>query len=60
MRHLKENPNDVLEHCKEYSPGELGRFYGQKILAMYTTNPKNKKVSRIVLKGDKTYYKSIE
>ena len=60
LKHLKENPTDVLEHCKAYSKTDIKRFYGNEILNFYSVNPKNKKVSLIVAKGNKQYFRKIE
>jgi len=60
INHLKLFPKDTIEHCKDYTKHELERFMGYNILNFYTTNPKNKKVSLIINKGDKVYYRNIE
>lgn len=54
--HLSKNPTDTLEHCKEPNKKDLKRFYGYEILDFYTVNPNNKKISKIITKGDKTFY----
>lgn len=60
IKHLKDNPTDVVEHCKEYSKGDLKRYMGTEIINLYRVNPKSKKVSLIITKGNKEYFKSIE
>jgi hypothetical protein len=60
IRHLKENPTDVLEHCKDFTRSEIKRFYGYNILNHYKVNPNNNKVSLIITKGNKEYYRNIE
>jgi hypothetical protein len=60
VEHLKQNPTDVLEHCKSYNKTDIRRFYGNKILNFYSVNPKNQKVSLNITKGDKIYFKKIE
>jgi hypothetical protein len=57
---LKQNPNDVLEHCKEYSKTDIKKYYGSEIISFYGMNPKNGKVSKIITKGNKDYFKDIE
>ena len=58
--HLRNNPTDTIEHCKDYTKHELKRFYGYNILNFYKVNPNNNKVSLIVTKGNKEYYRNIE
>ena len=58
--HLRNNPTDTLEYCKEYSKKDIKRFYGMEVIDFYAVNPKNGKVSKLVIRNDKTYYKSIE
>ena len=60
IQHLKENPTDVLEHCKDFTRNEIKRFYGYNILNHYKVNPNNNKVSLIITKGNKEYYRNIE
>jgi hypothetical protein len=54
--HLTKNPTDNLEHCKEPNKKDIKRFYGNEILDFYAVNPNNKKVSKIITKGNKTFY----
>ncbi len=56
VEHLSKNPTDTIEHCKEPNKKDLKRFYGDEILDFYTVNPNNKKISKIITKGDKTFY----
>lgn len=60
ISHLKEFPSDTLEHCKEYSKSDIKRFYGNEILSFYEVNPKNGKVSKVVQRGGKNYFKQID
>jgi hypothetical protein len=60
INHLRVCPNDIIEHCKDYTKSELKRFMGYKILNFYRVNPKNKKVSLIVTRDNKEYYRNIE
>lgn len=60
IKYLKQYPTDTLEHCKEFNKVDVRKYYGNEILNLYKVNPKNKKVSLIVTKGDKEYFKSIE
>lgn len=53
IEHLTNFPDDVLEHCKEYPKGEIG----QEIINFYQMN---KGVpSKVVMKGDREYYKKL-
>lgn len=58
--HLKQFPNDCVEHCKDFSSSDIRRFYGYDILDTYEINKANNKVSKVVSKGSKNFYKSIE
>lgn len=59
IKHLTEHPNDILEHCKELND-TVSQLLGQsEILGFYEINPTNKRPSRIVMKGNKKYYKSL-
>jgi hypothetical protein len=58
--HLKEFPKDCVEHCKDFSKGDFRQYYGYEILNCYEVNRANGKVSKIISKGNKTYYSSIE
>jgi hypothetical protein len=60
INHLRVCPLDTVEHCKDYTKHELKRFVGYNIINFYRVNPKNKKVSLIVTRGNKEYYRSIE
>ena len=60
IEYLKVCPLDTVEHCRDFTKTELKRFYGYQILNVYRVNPKNKKVSLIVTRGKKEYYRSIE
>jgi len=60
IEHLTNNPTDTLELCKEYSKNDLKRFVGSEIINFYAINPKNGKVSLIVIRGNNEYFKSIE
>ena len=56
ISHLK----DTLEHCKEYSKKDIKRFYGNEILSFYEVNPKNNRVSKVIQRGGKNYFKQID
>jgi Mg/Co/Ni transporter MgtE len=60
LNHLKLNPTDTVEHCKEYPKNSIKRHIGTEILNFYEVNPKSNKVSLVYSKGDKQYYRSIE
>jgi hypothetical protein len=60
INHLKNNPTDVIEHCKDYTKNELKRFLGYKILNFYGVNPKSNKVSLIVTRNNKEFHQNIE
>jgi len=58
--HLRKNPTDTIEHTKDYSKSDLKRFYGYEVLNVYQVNPKNNKVSLVITKGDKDFFRNIE
>ena len=63
IEHLKENPDDVLEHCRDFKGNDIRKYMGMEIVSFYGVNPRNNKVSLIINKGkkfDKEYYKRIE
>lgn len=60
INHLIVNPLDTVEHLKDYSKNEYKRFSGYKIVNLYAVNPKNKKVSLIITRGYKQYFRNIE
>lgn len=59
IEHLTANPTDTLEHCREYNKHEIKRFYGKEIINFYAVNPKNNKVSLIITRGYKDYFKAL-
>ena len=60
IKHLKDNPTDTIEHCKEYNKENIKRFYGNEIINFYGVNPKSGEVSLIFTRGNKEYFRSIE
>lgn len=60
IKHLKDNPTDTLEHCKEFSKQDIRKHYGNEILNFYECNPKTKEPSKVIIKDDKQYYKTLQ
>jgi len=60
IEYLTKNPTDIVEHCREYSQRDLQKYAGYEILNFYTVNPKNNRVSLIITKGNKEFYKQLE
>jgi hypothetical protein len=58
--HLKQFPNDCVEHCKDFSSSDIRKCYGHEILDFYKVNVMNSKISKVVTKNNKTLYVSIE
>ena len=58
--HLQQFPDDCVEHCKDFASGDIRKYYGHEILNCYEVNKANNKISKVVSKGSKTLYKSIE
>ena len=59
VRHLQENKTDVLELCREYSKKDVKRYYGNEIISFYQSNPKTNEPSKVVLRGNKEYFKTL-
>jgi hypothetical protein len=57
--HLTEFPTDTLELCKEFNTSDVRKYYGNEIISFYGVNPKTKKVSRIITRNNKDYFKSF-
>jgi hypothetical protein len=55
VEHLKQYPDDVLEHCKDYPKGEVG--CGMEIINFYQNF--NNKPCRLIIKGNREYYKPL-
>jgi hypothetical protein len=60
LKHLRANPKDVLEYCKEYGKTDIKKYYGYEIISFYRVNPENGKVSKVVNINNKDYFKPIE
>lgn len=58
--HLRQFPNDCVEHCKDFSSTDFRQYYGHEILNFYKVNVMNSKISKVVTKGNRTLYVSIE
>jgi hypothetical protein len=58
IKHLTENPADVLEHCKEYSKEDIKKYYGHEILNFYKCNSGGVP-SKVILKGNKELTKPL-
>ena len=59
VKHLNENKTDTLELCREYDKQNIKRHYGNEILQFFEVNKKNDKPSLCILRGVKTYYKTL-
>ena len=59
VKHLNENKTDTLELCREYDKKDIKKHYGNEILQFFEVNKKNGKPSICVLRGAKTYYKTL-
>ena len=58
VKHLENNPTDVIEHCREYSKEDMKKYYGNEILNFYQMNKKNKP-AKVVFKGNKEYLQEL-
>ena len=59
VKRLNENKTDTLELCREYDKKDIKKYYGNVILQFFEVNKKNGKPSICVLRGVKTYYKTL-
>lgn len=57
---LRKNPNDVIEHCKDYNKSDIKKYLGFNILNLYMINPKNNKASLVVNRNGNEYFRKIE
>jgi hypothetical protein len=55
--YLQNNPTDTVYYYKVSHDDEL---VGDDLIAFYAINPKNGKPSKLIFKGDKTFYKTLE
>jgi hypothetical protein len=59
IKFLTENPNGMVEHCKDPSPEDRKKFWGKESINAYEVNTATKQICKIVVKGNKIYYKPI-
>ena len=59
INHLKENPQVMVTHLREYAPHLKKKYYGNEVIDIYEINPKNNKPSKLIVKGNNTYYKTL-
>ena len=59
INHLKENPSAMVTHEKEFAPHLKKKYYGNEIIDIYEINPKTKEPSKVIIKGNRTYYKTL-
>ena len=60
INHLKANPDAMITHEKEYNAENKKKYYGNEIIDFYESNPKTGEPSKVIIKGNKTYYKTVE
>jgi hypothetical protein len=58
VEHLKADPTDTIEHCKEYNRSDARRFYGHEIISFYACD-RFGKPCKVITKGDKNYFKPL-
>ena len=59
--HLTVNRGDVLEYHKDFNEEEKKKYAGKsQILDFYQVNPKNGKVSKAVVRGEREFFQPIE
>jgi len=55
--YLENNPTDTIHYYKDSIDTN---FVGDELIAFYAMNPKNGKPSKLIFKGDKTFYKTLD
>ena len=58
IHHLRQNPKDTIYYYKVCV--DQSEFVGDDILGIYEVNPKSGKISKLIFRGEKTYYRSLE
>ena len=58
VEHLKANPSDTLEHCKEFSKSDLRKYAGYEILDFYGMNCNNEPC-KIITKGKTEFFNKL-
>ena len=59
ITHLTNNPDDTLEHCRDYNSVDIKKYYGSEILNFYAMHPESNKPAILIIKGNKTYYRLL-
>lgn len=59
IKQLIEHPKDSVDHCKDFNKADARKYYGHELINSYEINPNNGKPSKLIYKGDKTFYKSL-
>lgn len=54
--HLIKHPKDTVEHTKEHKG--IKKFYGMEIINFYKNNSNNKP-SKVIIRGNKEYLKTL-
>lgn len=60
VEHLTKYPDDIVEHCRDYSKHDMKKYVGYEIINFYGINPNNGKISKIVTRGYKKYYITLK
>ena len=56
LNHLKENPSDTVTL---YKVNTNKKYYGDDVIDFFSVNPKSGKPCKIVLKGNKEFFKEL-
>lgn len=49
IKHLSDNKNDVIEHCKEFNKSDLRKFSGYNIINFYKCNSEGKPCKVVII-----------
>ena len=59
LAHLEDNPTDTIEYSKDLSPEDAKKYVGKDIIDFYANNPKAGAPCKLILKGEKVFYKKL-
>lgn len=60
INHLRLNKSAMVTHEKEFAPHLKRKYYGNEVVDIYENNSKTREPSKVITKGNKTFYKTLE
>lgn len=58
-KHLSENKSDTVVHRKEYPARLKKKYAGDETINFYENNPKTGEPSKVIIKGNRTFYQKL-